>query len=988
MLDDTINVPVPPAVDSSAETKPAHLPYPAAPTWAPARARYVGGVLAVSVALGLVTAHDPGWTLVAGVVGTLLAAVLIRPELAGYLIVGVTPLVAGINRGQGISILRPSETLALSLGCVLAAGLLLRQRTGSGQPLRVHPIEIAIVAMALANSVLPLLWMLLRSMPISQDDLLYALVMWKLLAIYVIVRLSITRREQVLRCLWISLVVGAAVAGVAILQSLGLFGVPKLLATYFAPFGDTSIVDNGRGSSTLGLAAAVADLMIYNLAVVAGLVVIVRRHRLWLGLLAILFIVGALSAGEFSSAIGLVVGVCFIAAAANRPRLLWMFVPVGGLTLLLLRPVIEKRLSGFESASGLPASWIGRIHNLQTYFWPKLFSGWNFVLGVQPGARVPEPKQATGYVWIESGYTWLLWGGGIPFLLAFLFLVRAGLRFGWRVARAGDGPVSVAALAVFVATGVQAVLMVFDPHLTYRGSAESYFALLAMAGVTWRTRDSGARSPGQPGGSAHHQHSWRTIMSGTNRNRLTVAVGAFWRRRTRGTPSFPHHDANLLRTSMLWIMLTTLVVTAAAAVYSYTRPALYTAHSDVLVQPRLFSNQSQPITPDMDTELAVGMSGAVQAIAAKSRGVSVDHVASGWQASVPANTHILRFSHTARDPSVAADFADAAAAAYVSYWQQRTPSSRDTRTGVITEASVPRSPSTPDHFLDLLAAVLVGLALGVGTAYVWDRTDDRLRSVRDLEDASGASVLGVIPGVKDPVAEPRSYLVLLTDPHGELARAYRELRARFLHVVMRHRGKVLLATSPSAADSAVVAANLAVSLTEAGHTVSLISVDVMDERLNELFDLPNEPGLVDVVRDSFRPGQALRATSVPGLSVLPAGSNRSDHGFLLVENAVPTVLGALALEADFVIVVAPPVLSAPDSGVLAEFVDLVLLVADAKCTTRRDVVEARRQLTMVESKVIGWVLQNVGRPQPARVPKAPQPTATVSGPAGQATVDQ
>ena len=111
---------------------------------------------------------------------------------------------------------------------------------------------------------------------------------------------------------------------------------------------------------------------------------------------------------------------------------------------------------------------MGRIHNLTGYFWPELFSGGRFVLGVRSAARVPAPDQATGFVWIESGYTWLLWSGGIAFLLAFIWFVVVTMRWAVRLARHRMDEVGVAALVVTVALVVIAALMVVDPHLTYR----------------------------------------------------------------------------------------------------------------------------------------------------------------------------------------------------------------------------------------------------------------------------------------------------------------------------------------------------------------------------------------------------------------------------------------------------------------------------------------------------------------------------------------
>jgi putative peptidoglycan lipid II flippase len=443
--------------------------------------RWVAGpALAAAVAAGGLCALRPRLALLIVALLALAAFVWVRPALAAGLIIVLTPVIAGINRGSALPVLRPNEALALVLGATLATRGLVRLRTGQMPGLRLDRLELSLLLMAVTSSLVPLLWMTVRHEAITRDDLLYALVLWKYLGLYVIIRVSVTTDRQVRRCMWLSVAAACVVALLAILQSLGLLGVTHLLATYYAPFGYTGAFQ-ARGSSTLGLPAATADLAIINLAVVAGLWTRYRRYRPVLAAAAALLALGALSAGEFSSAIGLFVGVICIAIVTRKPRLLWAFVPATLIAGYVLRPVIARRLSGFQSASGLPVSWTGRLQNLQTYFWPKLFSHWNFVLGVQPSARIQVATQATGYVWIESGYTWLLWGGGIPLLASFFFLVYAAARRGWRAARGGRDGRSVAGVAVFAAIIVITVLMAFDPHLTYRGSADAFIALLALA---------------------------------------------------------------------------------------------------------------------------------------------------------------------------------------------------------------------------------------------------------------------------------------------------------------------------------------------------------------------------------------------------------------------------------------------------------------------------------------------------------------------------
>ena len=443
-------------------------------SWLIAPAILVAAGVAVASALGPVPA------LLALPLVVVAAAVWRWPALAAYLVIGLTPLTAGINRGAVLPLVRPNEVLVLFVGLVLATRGIAGWRTGERPRLRLDSVEASMVLLAVCSSVVPLGLMALRQQPVTQDDLLYALVLWKYLGLYALIRLSVSTDRQIQRCLLISVGAACVVAMLAILQSLGLFGIPRLLATYFAPFGYTNAFA-ARGLATLGLPAATADLMIYNLAIVSGFWRRSRGPRVALAPIAALLVLATLSAGEFSSAIGLVVAVVAIAAVTNSAWLLGIVLPAGLVASQVLRPVFAARFSGFQSVTGLPMSWTGRLQHLQNYFWPQLFNGWNVLLGVRPAGRIAVASQATGYVFIESGYTWLLWGGGIPLLGSFIFFVVATARRGWQAAHRSSGAAGVAGIAVFVAVIVTTVLMAFDPHLTYRGSGDLMFALTALA---------------------------------------------------------------------------------------------------------------------------------------------------------------------------------------------------------------------------------------------------------------------------------------------------------------------------------------------------------------------------------------------------------------------------------------------------------------------------------------------------------------------------
>lgn len=448
-----------------------------------------GGVVCV-LALGSAVAVRPVAVVALMLVAAVGAVVWWRPEVAAVLVIAATPLVVGIDRGRLVPMLRPNEALWLGLCVVLAVRVVVRMPLGGGRLPLLDRLEWSLVLMASANSVLPIVFMLVRGRHVDGDDLSYALVLWKYLGVYALVRHTVRTDRAVRWCLGASVVTAVLVGLIAFLQARDLLGVRQLLIPWYAPFGYTGEFSLPRGGATLGLPAAAADLMILNLAVVAGVWRRSRTARPVLVPAALVCVLGVLAAAEFSSFLGLLVAVVAGAWLLGRLDLLkWAPIALAG-ALVVSWPIVQHRLEGFQMASGLPVSWTRRYTNLATYFWPELFTGSNPLLGVRPSARVVAAHEGTGYVWIESGYLWLLWGGGVPLLLSYVYFTGLAVRRFAAQARRLTSYADVAALAAAVGILVIVVLMVFDPHLTYRGAGDSLFALLALARV--RPSPSGA----------------------------------------------------------------------------------------------------------------------------------------------------------------------------------------------------------------------------------------------------------------------------------------------------------------------------------------------------------------------------------------------------------------------------------------------------------------------------------------------------------------
>lgn len=202
----------------------------------------------------------------------------------------------------------------------------------------------------------------------------------------------------------------------------------------------------------------------------------------------------------------------------------------------------------------------------------------------------------------------------------------------------------------------------------------------------------------------------------------------------------------------------------------------------------------------------------------------------------------------------------------------------------------------------------------------------------------------------------RPDLTVLGQPDGPAAEAFRALRANVKFAGGEHPARsILLAGAEVDPERPLVAANLATALAAAGDTTLLIDADLRRPAQHAIFGVPNDDGVALFLRgrDAALP---IRATAVPGLSLLPSGPTPPDPAELLASDRFRILLALARETAEYVIVDAPPVTAVADALAVAAAVDGVLLLVRAGRTRRAVAQRAKEQLLRVGANLLGVVL--------------------------------
>lgn len=205
-------------------------------------------------------------------------------------------------------------------------------------------------------------------------------------------------------------------------------------------------------------------------------------------------------------------------------------------------------------------------------------------------------------------------------------------------------------------------------------------------------------------------------------------------------------------------------------------------------------------------------------------------------------------------------------------------------------------------------------------------------------------------------------LVAATEPFGEEAEAFRELRSQLLMGVLAEGPgrRALAVLSPDVGDGkSYFAANLAISFSQLGGRTLLVDGDMRTPRQHLLFSVDGEAGLSGILAGRAEASVIHQVPGMPTLYVLPVGTLPPNPLELVQRPAAGLLVQELLTKFDHVIVDTPAAVHGADSRVLAARSGAAFVIGRRGRTRIRALQNLIAALTSSQVRMAGVVLNEV-----------------------------
>ena len=276
------------------------------------------------------------------------------------------------------------------------------------------------------------------------------------------------------------------------------------------------------------------------------------------------------------------------------------------------------------------------------------------------------------------------------------------------------------------------------------------------------------------------------------------------------------------------------------------------------------------------------------------------------------------------------------------------------------------SEATPGLYLSprksriLLTSMILGIMAGILISLARQFLHSGIRSLAELESVTGVKALGQIPRM--PLRKRGQLLDYLnTSSTSATVEAIRDLRTSLLLSDSSRPAQLIMFTSAVPGDGkTTMALAFAHNLAGLGKRVILVDCDIRRRTFDEYFKNPQgKHGWTKILTGDCSIEEATFYDERMGVDILMGEKTKMNAADVFSSEAFKQLLEALRERYDYIVLDTPPVLVVPDARIISQLVDRIAFNVAWDKTDRKQVAEAVRQLSLVDSSIIGVVLSQV-----------------------------
>ena len=194
-------------------------------------------------------------------------------------------------------------------------------------------------------------------------------------------------------------------------------------------------------------------------------------------------------------------------------------------------------------------------------------------------------------------------------------------------------------------------------------------------------------------------------------------------------------------------------------------------------------------------------------------------------------------------------------------------------------------------------------------------------------------------------------------PESVLADQFQMIQTNINFLMSEKTSQTLMVTSPEEGDGkSTMLANLAVSMAQQKKKVLLVDTNLRSPALHEFFHTSNSTGLTDVLTGRMTFSEVVYHTEIWRLDLLASGPVPKNPVELLGSKMMKDLLVKLKESYDVIILDSSALLKIPDTKLLANLCDGVVLVIKNGKTKLQNATEAKKVIEFAKARLIGVIL--------------------------------